>query len=70
MTPPEDQPIERICRGCRVMFVIEPGEVRFFRARQLFLPWHCPACRDARRLQREATDFNTSDKDTIPHGAR
>jgi hypothetical protein len=66
MTPLE-APIERVCRGCRAVFVIEPGEVRFFRARQLFLPWHCPACRDARRTQRHAADSDASlhDKDML-----
>jgi hypothetical protein len=52
MTPLDDQPIERICRGCGGKFVITPGEVRFFVDNNLHLPWRCQPCRDERRATR------------------
>jgi len=41
--------IMRECRRCPRFFAITPREKKFFLARGLQLPTHCPSCRQERR---------------------
>lgn len=43
----------RECRDCGEPFEIAAGEQTFYRAKGLFLPKRCPACRAYRRQERE-----------------
>ena len=45
--------VERICRGCGLVFTIDAAERRSFENMSSRLPWHCGTCRWVRRQEQE-----------------
>jgi hypothetical protein len=51
------------CKDCKVEFVFEAGEQRFYEQRGYSIPIRCPDCRKKKKAEREnATKFGDNDK--------